>query len=315
MRHLSKSPLAVAREALAVGEAVLPLYSSPYSPKTYTQAQLFSVLVVRRMLKLDYRGVAELLAEFSDLRKLLKLKKIPHFTSLCQAEHRLMRNGGFDVLLEQTIRRCCRWGWITKPSEASIDSSGMESHHVSRYFVHRKGSRQDWYRPWLKLTIVILNQLHLILAALVDSGPSNDAPQFDPAIRQAVSHLPLDVVLADSGYDAERHHALCRQELGISQTAIALNLRGGQTVHGKYRRQMHRRFPKRRFGQRWQIESTFSQHKRVLGDALTARTDEYRQAECLFRVLVHNIMILWLHLNTKVFYRALSPLSLLCRKP
>ena len=253
MRHMTKSPLAVAREALAVGEAAVPPYSSRFSPKIYTQAQLFAILVVRRMLKLDYRAVVVMLAEFSELRQVLKLNKLPHFTTLCEAEHRLMRNGAFEALLHQTIERCRQRGLISQPPEASIDSSGMESHYVSRYFVHRKGSRQHAYRPWLKLTWVVLNPLHLILATQVARGPSNDAPQFDPAVRQAVSHLPLAALLADSGYDAERHHVLCRHELGIPLTVIALNYRGGHNVSGQYRRQMQHQFPRQRYGQRWQI--------------------------------------------------------------
>lgn len=42
MSLTTKSPRAVALEALAAGEAALPLYSHPCSPKKFTQPQLFA---------------------------------------------------------------------------------------------------------------------------------------------------------------------------------------------------------------------------------------------------------------------------------
>jgi hypothetical protein len=106
--------------------------------------------------------------------------------------------------------------------------------------------------------------------------------------------LAIHRLLADAAYDAEHNHALCRQELGIRSTAIRLNPRstGRKWPKSHYRRQMKRRFPKRKYRQRWQVESTFSQHKRRLGSALTARSDAARAGESLLRVLTHNLMIL-----------------------
>jgi len=91
MRSMTKSPLAVAREALAVAERSLPLYSSPYSRRDFTQHQLFAILVLRYFFRMDYRGIVQLLGEFSDLRELLGLAKIPHYSTLCYAEERLLK--------------------------------------------------------------------------------------------------------------------------------------------------------------------------------------------------------------------------------
>jgi len=46
------------------------------------------------------------------------------------------------------------------------------------------------------------------------------------------------------------------------------------------------------FGQRWQVESGFSRHKRLLGSALRARTWKAQKDECLLRALTHNLMLL-----------------------
>jgi transposase len=53
-----------------------------------------------------------------------------------------------------------------------------------------------------------------------------------------------------------------------------------------------RRFHRRKYGQRWQVESTFNRHKRLLGAALRARSDAARECERFLRVLTHNLMLL-----------------------
>ena len=49
---------------------------------------------------------------------------------------------------------------------------------------------------------------------------------------------------------------------------------------------------RRRYGQRWQIETVISMIKRNLGSALRARTTIRRRHELLLRVLTHNVMLL-----------------------
>jgi hypothetical protein len=90
---MTKSPVAVAREALQVAEAGLPLYASKFSKKDFTQPQLFAMLVLRQFFKTDYRGIVQMLRDLSDLRRTLRLKKIPHFSTLCYAEQRLLKKG------------------------------------------------------------------------------------------------------------------------------------------------------------------------------------------------------------------------------
>ena len=59
-----------------------------------------------------------------------------------------------------------------------------------------------------------------------------------------------------------------------------------------YRRAMRHRFPKTTYNQRWHAESGFSQHKRRLGSALTARGNASQARELVLRVLTHNLMLL-----------------------
>jgi hypothetical protein len=90
MRTMTKSAVALAREALAVGRRALPRYSDPRSRHDYTQPQLFALLTLRQMLGLDYRGLVALVAEWGELRRALGLRKVPHYSTLCYAAHRLL---------------------------------------------------------------------------------------------------------------------------------------------------------------------------------------------------------------------------------
>jgi hypothetical protein len=93
-RTMTKSPLALARAALAAAAEALPKYSSKYSKHDFTQHQLFALLVLREFLKTDYRGLEELLRDWSDLRQALGLKKIPDHSTLQKAHERLLEKKG-----------------------------------------------------------------------------------------------------------------------------------------------------------------------------------------------------------------------------
>jgi hypothetical protein len=90
---MTKSPRAIAREALRLAQDALPAYSAVRSRKDYTQHQLFAVLALKTFLKTDYRGVAQFLTDFAEIRGDLGLDKVPHYSTLCYAASRLLKKG------------------------------------------------------------------------------------------------------------------------------------------------------------------------------------------------------------------------------
>jgi transposase len=192
-------------------------------------------------------------------------------------------------------------GLIDPTPTAAVDGTGLESRHTSRYFFKRAG-RTHSARLWTKLTVVCDTKSHFFAGATVTTGPSNDAPQFGPAMAQASLVITWDRVLADAAFDAEEHHRVSREDYGVRSTVIPINRRGQGRKWPKtrYRRQMVKRFRKkprgsrhrRVYGQRWQAESAFSRHKRRLGSSLGGRSDTTREREGYLRVLTHNIMLL-----------------------
>jgi transposase len=192
------------------------------------------------------------------------------------------------------VQRARGRGLIDRAPVAAVDAAGLETRHVSACFGLRRGGDGHRPRAWPKLTPVFHTASPLILGAVPGVGPSQDSPDFAPAMRQASGLVRIDAVLGDAGYDGERNHRLCREDLGVRQAVIRLNRRntGRHWPKTPYRRAMRHRFPAATYNQRWHAESGFSQHKRRLGSALSARNDASQARELALRVLTHNLMLL-----------------------
>ena len=117
-------------EAYEVARRSLPAYSHIYSPRTYTQHQLFACLVLKEHLKQDYRGVQQVLVDCPDLRQVIGLSRVPHFTTLQKASRRLLSQRRFRKLLDASVRRILKRRRIVQQSAG--DSTGFESRHASR---------------------------------------------------------------------------------------------------------------------------------------------------------------------------------------
>jgi len=154
----------------------------------------------------------------------------------------------------------------------------MESRHVSVHYARASWRHKGHYKHrFPKLSALCDVRSHLVLAAVVNRGPRPDHGEFPTVLRGALDRHAFLVVLGDAGYESEKAHSLCRDELGV-KSIFPTTYRGRQrydgrvrAIRGKYRKQLHWRFPKKAYGQRWQIETTFSMLKRNLGSALRSR--------------------------------------------
>jgi hypothetical protein len=299
MSKLSKSPLRVAREALAVATAVLPPYTHRFSPKKFTQPQLFACLVLKTFLKTDYRGLAAHLADHSDLRAVLGLQIVPHYTTPQKASRRLLRLPQARRLFRTTVRRFLkRRRWVKR---SALDSTGLDLGHASRYYIRRRRSdTKQWqtvaYSRFAKLEAAFDCTSHLLLAALVGRGPSPDTDRFVPLLDAALANVRLSAALADAGFDSEANHRHAREVRGVRSFIPAkIGRPSAKPPAGKYRRRMRQRLDKDygRYGQRWQAETGFSMFKRRLGAAVQARTYWNQCRELLLKAITYNIMLLY----------------------
>lgn len=81
----------------------LPEFSHRFSPKKFTQAQLYACLVLKMFFKTDYRGVESILSDSPNLYAAIGMKKVPHFTTLQKAEHGILKSSTAHRLLEELI--------------------------------------------------------------------------------------------------------------------------------------------------------------------------------------------------------------------
>ena len=304
----SKSPRQVLLYALHVGKEALPLYAHRYSPKKFTQPQLFACLVLKEFLKLDYRKLAALLSDTPELCTTIELHSVPHFTTFQKAAQRLLLAPSARRLLDETLHagiaaRCLR----KRVAMAALDGTGFESRHASSYYVRRreKGGKK-WqhltYRRFPKAGILCDCKSHMVLAVLPGHGPSADCKHFRPAITEALRNVRIEALAADAGYDSEEAHEYARGACGIRSLIPALRGRPTDKPPSTYwRGQMKARLHTTRYGQRWQVETVNSMIKRLLGAALRARKRWNQYREIVLRALTLNIMIVR---PVEVFYRA-----------
>lgn len=279
---LSKSPLAVARQALAVGNQVLPPYAHKCSPKIYTQPQLFACLVLKTFFKVDYRGVVDIIRDFDALRWLIGFKKgVPHFTTIQKASKRLLKIPLARNLFAATIRRFLKRR--RRIQRAALDSTGLDCGQRSLYYVRRRSSAtKKWqtvaYSKYAKLEAVFDCKSHLMLAVLVGRGPRVDVDRFVPLLKATSAQVRVESALADAGYDSEANHRFARDQLGIRSFMPATHGRPTTKLPtGRYRRQMKQRLNKHygHYGQRWQAETGFSMIKRRLASVVQGATTSF----------------------------------------
>jgi hypothetical protein len=93
MTSIAKSPVKVARSALAVARRSGPEFEPRRGPRKFSNHQLFALLVLRQFFRTDYRGIIAIVADSTELRRELGLTRLPHYSTLCYAEQRLEKKG------------------------------------------------------------------------------------------------------------------------------------------------------------------------------------------------------------------------------
>lgn len=297
MSTLTKSPLRVARLALAVGRRCLRTYAHKFSPKKFTQPQLFACLVLKTFLKTDYRGLAAHLAEHAELRAVLALEVVPHFTTPQKASRRLLRQGRARRLFRTTVARFLRRRRRLK--RMALDSTGLDCGHASRYYIRRRnGVAKHWqtvtYSRYAKLEAAFDCSSHLMVGVLVGRGPRPDTDRFVPLLDGTLSNVQVDSALADAGYDSEANHRYARETCGVrSFIPATIGRPTSKLPTGHYRRRMKQRLDKHygSYGQRWQAETGFSMFKRRLSSTVNGRSYWSQCRDLLLMAITYNIML------------------------
>lgn len=295
----SKSPAAVAHTAYEAAKKAVPAYTHIKSPKKFTQHQLIACLALKEFFNTDYRGIAAILTDNSDLRNILELTEVPHFTTLQKTSQQLLTAKQVRKLIKSILGLAKQKKIInSKVLLAALDGTGFESRHVSRYFVQRRnktvkdGYETSYYQRFPKAGIICDTANHLILAGIPEQGPKFDRTHYRRALIEAKQQTSIHTLVADAGYDSEQNHIFARELLGIR--TIIPPLAGRRTTKlpiSKYRRLMATHFDRTLYGQRWQVETVNSMLKRNLGSFLRAKSFWSQSREIMLRLFTHNVTI------------------------
>ena len=254
---------------------VMPKYKNKYSKKTFTQPQLFAILAYKIYNEKKYRDTMDSLELSDKLTKALRLKKIPHFTTLQKF---------FDQLDIKYIRKIDEVLQSFFPADNclfSLDGSGMTNNYSDLYYNHRTKKTK---RKYTKNHITIDSKYMLIRHSQALHGARHDSIFAVAAINKIKKYNPR-YVLADMAYDAED----IRKAINETTTALAMIPLKSNAKTGKHRLNSQAIFRPMAYRFRNQVECVFSILKRRFSGINTSRSPRLSNKETILKDLSYNI--------------------------
>lgn len=252
---------------------VFPKYLTKFSKKTFTIGQIVTLRALKEVLNLSYENLASFCEDFSQISDILKLKRIPHPTTVLKYSKRIGVKK-IEKILHRSSRkkRCC----------VAIDATGFENHHASKYYcktINLRFSR----RKYVKLSVAIDTQTQLICTQKSRVAPANDTKDFIPLLKK-VKDTKIGFVCADKGYDSRKNRQFVINKL----KSIPIIPKRGCINHYGYLKQKTK-IDGKHYHQRSKVESVFSVMKKIFGSAIKSTKIKTQRLEIAYKCLAYNI--------------------------
>jgi len=266
-------------QSLEVAKAI-PKYFSKFSKKIFNNHQKLTLLVLKQKLRTTYRDLIELL-KISNIPKIIKLKQIPHFTTLIKFSKKLS-----PLLVRKLITYSCRRS-NPKNLNLGVDATGLELDRTSEHYAMVKG-RSIRRKYILQITACGLMDSMLISSVRIGKYISVRNNNFLSVVKESAKLGNVEYVAADKGYDSKNNHDYVIRNLN-AESCIKVR-EGCIGRHGNsLRKRVLREFDDKKYHQRSKIETIFSMIKKRYGSAIKARYKASQIMEAYHKILTHNL--------------------------
>ena len=225
-----------------------PDRSSRKSKKTYGDRWKFGMLVLKEFLDLSDRDLVRILPSLRGVMEAGRVERVPHHTTLRKYSKRVPE-GLVDKVIGETARILCG-----NNSVIAVDATGFSESNASKHFVKRLkafSTGTQTVRDFAMATLARDVQSKAIAVCDVATSHTADVKRFVPVSEKLKdTGIPVSVLLADKGYDAEYIHLEARRifGFGISPQIPARSCKSPKAArqewrnapHGYHRRMMDR---------------------------------------------------------------------------
>jgi len=258
----------------------ISLYGEKHSPKTFTQHQLFKLMVLKTYMCLDYRKFEEYL-KISKIPEYLEMSRVPHFTTL----QKFAQRQNIQKLEQLLVKFVDLHG--KKVRNLGADATGFKSTYASEHYEKRIG-RTIKKKDFIKANFFYDLDKLLIYAVKIRKKSRHDTRDL-PALFNKIKSIEFKRFYADKAYDAEWFHEMIHDFGGESRIHLKQEEIPVHRTHGRWRKHLKRHHRNSQKGKRSLCETINSVIKRLFGTVLRAKTLAMKKVELLFKIITYNL--------------------------
>jgi IS5 family transposase len=255
-----------------------------------------------KYLKCRFRDIIDILKEMPGIRRILCLKKLPHFTTINKFLKRISLTF-LNVILQKTLNMFRIQGIV------AIDSTSFSSSNSSRHYsmISYRYKKHVWKNSYMKNSLCIDVETQAVITDIPRNRYSHDINDAEALLKRTRKIVKMKTVLADKGYDSEELHRFIRHELK-AESVIPLRVRKRKRKLKRFRRKMQF-LDKKLYNKRSLVETVFSVMKRRFGDILYSRSLMRKKKELKLVCIVYNVhrymkmCCLLVRISTQLFKR------------